>query len=308
MGGISKGKGWSRAALIVAAFASLVAMSLPTDAGAVTRTKLDRGNELRFTLKGSELTLAIVDLPNRISHPTIQSDLFGKRLWVGCGSSFRAVTRNSVVGAAVRWPRGAGSFSVRLKRDISRRAKWCLVESRGKFAGGDLAFVSFYKAEPGRRLTAGRLLDGTPWSLVAWRGSQLQPCLDLRVADDGGVICFDDEAETEAGIEAHFDVPTCGGGTVVLGAVARSAARVDIRIAGGQIVSAVLWPRPRGSQVRAQYFTALLPGPSAGEPADVKAVAAYDSSGQLIARDRGINGSGPGDCRHSRRASGSGRS
>jgi hypothetical protein len=121
----------------------------------------------------------------------------------------------------------------------------------------------------------------------------------LRLGDLNSTSCFDDEAETEAGIEAMFDVPTCRGGTVVLGAAARSAARVDIRIAGGQVVPATLWPRPRGSRVRAQYFTALLDSPSRGEPVDVEAVAAYDARGALIARDRGINGSGGGGCARS---------
>ncbi|HYI80841.1 MAG TPA: hypothetical protein VEW67_08275 [Thermoleophilaceae bacterium] len=312
MEGDSGGIGRRRAALLVGVLVSLTCALVPPIAGGATWTKLDRGNELRFKLKGSELTLTIVERRNFIRIPTTRSELFGKRLWVGCGTSFRAVNRDTVVGALVRWPRGAESISVPLDRDISRRAKWCLVESRGEFAGGDLAFVSFRKAEPGRRLTSGRLLDGTPWSLVAWRGNKLQPCVQLRLeglrlGDLNSTSCFDDEAETEAGIEATFDVPTCRGGTVVLGAAARSAARVDIHVVGGQVVPATLWPRPRGSRVRAQYFTALLDGPSQGEPADIEAVAAYDARGALIARDRGINGSGGGDCGRPRPASSSDR-
>lgn len=283
--------GRRRSALIVAGLAGLITVLLSAGAGAATRTKLDRGNELRFTLKGSELTLTIVDRPNVFKSPTIQSDLFGKRVWAGCGRSFRTVNRNTFVGSVVEWPRGAGSTSVRLDRDISRRAKWCLVESRGKFAGGDIAFVSFHKAEPGRRLASGRLRDGTAWRLVAWRGSELQPCLDLRVVDDGGTICFDEEAETEAGIQGIFIGPTCSGETFVMGAVARSAARVDVRMGDGTVVPAVLRPRPLGSHVRAQYFTALLSGPE-----DIAAVIAYDAAGRRIARDRGINGMGNADC------------
>lgn len=143
---------------------------LASSADAATRTKLDRGNELRFTLSGSVLTLAIVDRPNFIQSPTIQSELLGKRIWVGCSTSFRSVKRHTVASARVGWPQGAESISVHLDRDISRRARWCLVEGVGRLAFGDIAYASFYEAEPGRRLTSGRLRDGTRW------GARFPPC------------------------------------------------------------------------------------------------------------------------------------
>lgn len=269
---------------------------LVDEAKATMREKSDRGNELRFSLDGSMLTLAIFDRPNLLQSPTIQDDLFGQRVWAGCGTSFRVVSRRTVIGRVVRWPQSVNRISVQLSRDVSRRAKWCLVEARGRFAGGDIAFVSFYKAEPGRRVASGQLLDGARWRLVAWRGNKLQPCLQTRLTEIELTYCFDDEAETEAGIEATFDVPTCDGGTLVLGAVSRVATRVDVRLGDGRIVPATLRPRPRGSRVKAQYFTALVEGRPNGEPADVTAVVAYDANGKLIARDRGINGSGTGNC------------
>jgi hypothetical protein len=268
---------------------------LPLGAGAAVRTKVDRPHELRFALDGRTLTLTIVDLRRFSQHPTTQSELLGKRVRIACGTSFRKVDRTTLVMSTVRWPHGQSSISVQLARDISRRVVWCVVETTGRFAGGDIASVSFYKAEPGRRLASGRLSDGTRWRLAAWRGDRHQPCLRLRVLDSDGTQCFDDEAETEAGIEAVFDVPVCTGETFVLGAVSRAATRVDIRMGDGSVVPAVLHPRPRGSQVRAQYFTALLRGPAAEWPPDVSSVAAYDARGRVIARDRAINGSGV-DC------------
>ncbi len=77
----------------------------------------------------------------------------------------------------------------------------------------------------------------------------------------------------------------------MLGAVARSATRVEIRLEDGSTVPAVLLPRPRGSRVRAQYFMALMDG-----PVDVSAVVAYDAKGQVIARDREVAGGGPANC------------
>lgn len=289
--GGSGGIGRLRAALLVGVLVGLTAALISPSAGAATWTKLDRGNELRFKLKGSKLTLTIVERHNVIRSPTTQSELFGKRLWVGCGTSFRGVNRDTVVGALARWPRGAESISVRLDRDISRRAKWCLAESRGEFAGGDLAFVSRYEAEPGRRLTSGRLRGGARWGLAAWRGRHLEPCLGLRLPDYTSTFCFDEEAQREAGIEAGLRVASCLWETFVLGAVARSATRVEIRLKDGSTVPAVLLPRPRGSRVRAQYFVALMDG-----PVEVSMVVAYDAKNQVIARDREVAGGGPANC------------
>jgi hypothetical protein len=270
-------------ALVVVTF-----LALAPAADAAVRKKLDRDNEVRFELHGMQLSMAIVDRERFTQSPTIESELLGQKVRVGCATSFRA-SRASVVMEVLRWPADSRSASVRLARDISRRAKWCLIEMTGRYVGGDIAFVSFHQAEPGRRLTSGRLRDGTRWRLAAWRGNMLQPCLALRLPNDEGTFCFDDEAE--AGIEASSYVPTCSGETFVLGATSRAATRVEIRLADGATAPAVLRPRPRASRVRAQYFTALIDG-----PVEVSAVIAYDAQGRAIARDRGINGMASVDC------------
>jgi len=267
----------------------VLAFMAPT-ADAAVRTKLDRGNEVRFELSGRTLSMTLVERELVFQSPTTQSELLGQRVRVACATSFR-YSRKNMVMAVLNWPDDSTTAAVQFARDISKRVKWCLIEATGKYAGGDIAFVSFREAEPGRRLTSGMLRDGTPWRLAAWRGNKLQPCLALRLPDDDGTFCFDDEAETEAGIEGAFFVPTCSWETFVLGVAARSAARVEIRLEGGATVPAVLRPRPRGSRVRAQYFTALIDGPVA-----VSTVIAYDAQGLAIARDRGINGMEPANC------------
>ncbi len=49
-----------------------------------------------------------------------------------------------------------------------------------------------------------------------------------------------------------------------------------------------LLSRPRGSRVRAQYFYAILDG----VVVRVASVTSYDADGRMLARDRGVNGSG----------------
>jgi hypothetical protein len=282
---------WRCAPLLLLVAFVLNALLLAAEADAATRTKLDRWSELRFTLGRSSLTLTIRDRENLIQSPTIQGELFGKRLWVGCGTSFRSPARKTVAHAVVRWPRGMKSITVPLDRDISRSAKWCLVEGTGRADYGDIAFVSFHEAEPGRRLATGHLGDGTPWRLVAWRGNKLQPCVQLRLPGGGGTSCFEDEAETAAGVQGYAFIVSCSNQTFVVGAVSRAAARVDVRRDDGAVVPATLHARPRGSRVRAHYFTALVDG-----LAGIESVTAYDRGGSRIARDRGINGMGFGDC------------
>lgn len=290
MGGVSRATGEWRCALLLVSLV-LTTLLLAADADAATRTKLDRWSDLRFTLERSSLTLTIRDQEGLVQNPRIQSELFGKRVWVGCGTSFRSSARKTVARAVVRWPRGAKSIAVRLDRDISRGAKWCVVEGTGKFSGGDIANVSFYVAEPGRRLALGHLRDGTPWRLVAWRGNKLEPCVELRLPGGDGAFCLDDEAETEAGIQAAYFVVSCSDQTFVTGAVSRAAVRVEVRRDDGTVVPAALHARPRGSRVRAQYFTALVDGLDG-----VASVAAYDAQGRRIASERGINGMRLGDC------------
>jgi hypothetical protein len=173
-----------------------------------------------------------------------------------------------------------------LSRDLSRSAKWCVIEQRGD--SGDVASVSFHRAEPRRLLTRGRFADGSGWRLFAWRGEMLEPCLSLRMRDGASGICLADVAETGEGMEGYFMVTQCAGPTFLLGAVSRSAVRVEARMSDGEIVEPELLKRPAESRVRAQYFLATIK-----DPLRLKSVIAYGAAGEVVARDRGISGSGP---------------
>jgi hypothetical protein len=278
--GFLKRSGWAASVGVLACLGA-------SEAGAAERVASDRQAEVRFALDGRALTLTVVDRLRFDQHPKTVETLSGSRVKVICGTTFYKPTPHNYVLRRVRWPAGATSMTVQFRRDISARAKWCLVEPAR--SGGDIASVSFHAAEPGRRLTTGRLPDGRPWRLAAWRGEMLEPCLSLRTKGEIGGICFPDLAETDAGVEAYFTYQRCSGPTFVLGASARAAVRVVVKTKAGETVDAQLRSRPRGSRVRAQYFFAILDG-----VALVASVTSYDADGRMLARDRGINGSGVG--------------
>jgi hypothetical protein len=64
--------------------------------------------------------------------------VYGKRIHAACGTDFN-FTQGVKVGRTRVWPSGQRRVRFRFRRNISRRAKWCLIEHP---AGGDVAFAS----------------------------------------------------------------------------------------------------------------------------------------------------------------------
>lgn len=244
-------------------------------ADADVRTKMDRQQGVRLKLEGKRLTATVVARPNHHRTPPL-SELSGKRVRAGCGISFRHRS-SAAVRDVRRWPTAATSMSFDFGRDISRRAKWCLVEATD---GGDLVFVSFLRAEPRRLLAKGRGPGGEWWRLSAWRSNRLEPCLHLRTATEGSTQCFDEEAETEAKLAVALLTPNCPSDTFVLGVAARSTTTIALTRADGTEANATLYRRPPGSRAMAQYYLAVLPG-----IASIMAAEARDASGTPIARE-----------------------
>jgi hypothetical protein len=119
-------------ALVAAALFTL--LSAPA-AGAATRRATDQEARIRFTLENRRLTTRVLaDAPRRI-----RRELYGQRIRAVCGTNF-VFTRGVKVRDARTWPRGRRTVRFRFERNISRRAKWCLLEHP---RGGDVAFVSF---------------------------------------------------------------------------------------------------------------------------------------------------------------------
>ena len=102
---------------------------------AATRRATDAEARIRFTLNDRLLTVRVLPRASR----KVRRQLYGKRIRAVCGTDF-----NFASGVKVRrtrlWPRGRTRMRYRFRRNISRRAKWCLIEHP---RGGDVAFVSF---------------------------------------------------------------------------------------------------------------------------------------------------------------------
>jgi len=267
-----------RPIILALLMSAVVAATLAPSADAAVKSKVNY--DVRLTLEGRELTAKILDRPNRTRIPPIRRELFGKRTRAACGTSFRRPRRSNLVTTVHRWPSGATSVSFHFDRDLSRRAKWCLIESAGPDGGADLAFVSFLRGEPGRLLGKGRGPSGRWWRLSGRRSARLEPCTSLRTVDGAFGQCFSDDAETEAKLAVVVYRPSCQADTFVYGATARSVKSVNLTLTNGTSVEATLYRRPLGSRVRAQYYLAVLPGFT-----PVSAVEARDADGRLVGRE-----------------------
>jgi hypothetical protein len=220
-----------------------------------------------------------VDTPHVHRFPTTEEQLYGKRVFGGCGTTFRR-TRKGLVFMRRVWPDGARTVTFGFARDISRRVKWCLIDGEDH---ADVAFVSFIDREPARFLAKGRGPSGEWWRFRAWRGERLEPCIELRDGADPEARssrCFDDMAEREATLEADLFVAPATD-TYVAGPVSRSASQVRVRLADETVHAAKLYPRPRGSRVRAQFYVLALPAGT-----EIAGVRGVDAQGRTVGRER----------------------
>ena len=120
--------------LISAACVAAVMLAAAPGAGAATRRATDRAAGIRFVLDGTLLTVRLTaGAPRRT-----RRRLAGARIKAACGTDF-VFTRGVQVKRTRLWPTGRTQLRYRFRRDISRRAKWCLLEHP---RGGDIAFVN----------------------------------------------------------------------------------------------------------------------------------------------------------------------
>jgi hypothetical protein len=239
---------------------------------------------MRLTLDGRVLTAEIVRTPRIHRDPTSEERLHGKQIDAICSASSRPLLREVVIRTR-RWPVGARRMSFVFGRDISRRAKWCLIEHRA----ADIAFVSFVEREPWRFVAKGRGPSGDWWRLAGRRGRFAEPCAFLRIRGWGSRPCFGEFSERPItlGVE-EFGV--CGRDLFVLGVVSRRAASVRVVTAGGEAFEAKLYDPASESRVRGRYFVAALP-----EDRLLSRVESLDAGGHTLAR-RAIEDQAPGPC------------
>lgn len=248
---------------------AVILVALPATSGAAVRSATDRDAGVRLTLKGRVLTATLL---NRTS----EEKLFGKRIRAACSGTLRFSRRSVVIRRRV-WPAHSARVSFAFRRDISRRAKWCLIE-HGR---GDVAVAWFVRRERVRFVAKGRGPSGDWWRLGGSAGRYGEPCALLRIRDWSTRPCFFEFFTRRATLGARAFAP-CDEDVHVFGVATRRWERARVLLTGGGAIDAALYEPPRRSEVRERYFAAVLP-----QGTEVAAVEVIDASGDRLRRGLG---------------------
>jgi len=119
---------------IALALALIVPFAGVTAATADVVRKKDRRAGVTFRLSGAHLTMKLSEQANART----AKKLLGKRVAAACGTS---TTGGRVYDKVFTWPKDRASMAVDLKRDISSKVAFCLIEDAR--SGGDIALVKF---------------------------------------------------------------------------------------------------------------------------------------------------------------------
>jgi hypothetical protein len=263
-----------RVALVAVA---AVLLAVPAASHGAVKSGIDRRAGMRLKLDGRVLTAEIVRTPHFHRDPTTEEEVHGRRIDAIC-----AVDAGSYVHRTRRWPPGVRSVSFRFRRDLSRRAVWCLLEHRAR----DVAFVSFIERGPFRFVAKGRSPSGDWWRLAGRRGPAAEPCALLRMPEWGSRPCFFELLGRRTDFGVRRFAP-CERDVFVFGVAARAWQAVRVVLVDGTRVDATLHAPPRRSRVRQRYFIAALP-----EGTDARAVEAT-KPGELLRRPLGRYSSAP---------------
>lgn len=258
-----------------AALALVVTLILPATAAAALKTGVDRHAGIRLTLDGRVLTAEIVRTPRVRRTPTTEQRLYGKRIDAICASNLLHPRRGAVVRTRL-WPADARRLSFRFGRDISRRAKWCLIEHHGV----DVAAATYIRPERIRFVGKGRGPSGAWWRLGGGAGLLGEPCTMLRDAHGFLRWCFKPLAKGRVSLRLEEWVG-CSRDRYFVGVVSPVATTVRLVLADGTGVDARLFDRPRGSRLKARYFITVLP-----ENTAARSIEALDAEGAVRAARR----------------------
>ena len=228
------------------------------------RRGVDRDSGVRFTLNGATLRATIVG-------PNVAQQLFGKRIDAICATGPSPAPAVRHVVATKTWPDGERSVRFEFTRDISRRARWCLLEDDAS----DVAMARFPRREPSRLVAKGRSPGGQWWRLAAWRDTDGAPCWLTRFSNASGRTC----SRPRVALSVSLDVPKCPGDKFVAGLADPRTAAVRVRLGSGRLVESTVYDPPPGSGLRHHPFMAAL----SGTP-HVRNVTVVDAAGERIAR------------------------
>ena len=169
--------------IVALACCAAVFAAMAVEASADRRADVDRRTGFAFELDGTSLTVSI--RPGQRAEEA-REQVFGEFVTVVCFSSYDSRLRSRVL-ARLTWPAGQDALTFTLGRDISRRAKLCLLEDDG---GGDIADVSF-GPDPAELLVQTRYVNGPDR-----RGARSF----LRLRDDGGRTALFGRGRTLGGL------------------------------------------------------------------------------------------------------------
>ena len=128
--------------MLAVAAALVAAVAAPGVATAKVRTATDHLAGVRFTLNARNLTLTLAPQKGH-KPPDVRKKLYGRSLRAACGlngADAKPVAKG-VTFLKFRWPQRTLTRKVRLPRDISATAGWCIVETVAD--GADIAAVDF---------------------------------------------------------------------------------------------------------------------------------------------------------------------
>ena len=128
--------------MLAVAAALVAAVAAPGVATAKVRSATDHLAGVRFTLNARNLTLKLAPQKGH-KPPDARKKLYGHQLRAACGlngANGKPVAKGATF-LKFRWERGRLTRKVRLPRDVSAKAGWCIVETVSD--GGDIAAVDF---------------------------------------------------------------------------------------------------------------------------------------------------------------------
>jgi hypothetical protein len=204
--------------------------------------------------------------------------VWGRRVRAACVTDVFQPLGSRYTTVRAVWPNGATSLMITLRRDLSDRARSCVLEAPD---GGDIATVRFVRSETYRLLAKGRSHTGQPWRLAGRAGLALEPCVKVLLGQSHFQACLRIQVVRDVRMLAAAEQPDCTDDTFVYGMAPSTTASVEVRLADGTTVGAAVYGPPRGSRARARWFMAPIAG-----AANVERVVARDATGATVGRKR----------------------
>lgn len=119
--------------LAVAAVAALPSAALAA-ASTPNRVGLDEKRQVSFNMSGRDVTVTL--RPIEGEQNPLARDLSDTDVVLACSGTSPTKRKVAISDAAVKWPTDATAHQFRLKKDVSVKPKWCVLE---RPQGTDLA-------------------------------------------------------------------------------------------------------------------------------------------------------------------------